>query len=87
MIIDGLFAAIIALNRTVVDAIPTAALPITGWGPAAADVIHGIGAFNTVLPVEAALVCATASVVYLFGSTVYQVVMWIIRKVPFAGIS
>jgi hypothetical protein len=87
VIIDGLFSAGIAVIRLGLSVIPTASFPITGWGSAAADVVHSIGGFSQVLPVEASLVCIAGSAVYLMGSTGYNAAMWILRKIPFAGVS
>jgi hypothetical protein len=87
MIVDGLLALLIVLVRVALSPIPVVSFPITGWGGTAGTVIHGIGAFNQVLPVEASLVVIATSGVYLFISTGYHAVMWLLRKVPFVDVS
>lgn len=87
MIIDGLFMVVALAGQAIMDLSPVVSFPNNGWASDLAVVIHSENAFNQVLPIEAILVCLAASMVYLTASTVYNGVMWVIRKVSLGFVS
>ena len=87
MIIDGLFMVVAVAGQAIMDLSPVVSAPNGGWSSTLAVAIHAAGAFNAVLPIEAILVCVAWGLVFLIGSTVYNGIMWVIRKVSLGFVS
>ena len=87
MIIDGIFMAIAKAGQWIMDLAPVVSVPNNGWASTLAVAIHAGDAFNQVLPIEAILVCVALGMVFLIGSTVYNGIMWVIRKVSMGFVS
>jgi hypothetical protein len=87
VIIDGFFTLIAGIVGAPLHLLPSVALPDPGWSSTLAAVFHSVDAFNTVFPLQAVFVCLAMGAVYLGLSSGYHGVMWLLRKVPFVGIS